>query len=52
MYLISYTIKYALIWNAKITYIQILIPIFKYLDLGANHLYLSPNHLYLVPIFK
>ena len=35
------------IWNAKLTYIQIFIPIFKYLDLGTNHLYLSSNHLYL-----
>ena len=35
------------VWNAKLTYIQIFIPIFKYLDLGTNHLYLSSNHLYL-----
>ena len=35
------------IWNAKLTYIQINVPIFKYLDLGTNHLYLSSNHLYL-----
>ena len=35
------------LWNAKLTYIQIFIPIFKYLDLGTNHLYLSSNHLYL-----
>ena len=33
--------------NYAITYIQIFIPIFKYLDLGTNHLYLSSNHLYL-----
>ena len=35
------------VWNAKLTYIQIFIPIFKYLDLGTNHLNLSSNHLYL-----
>ena len=35
------------IWNAKLTYIQIFVPIFKHLDLGSNHLYLSSNHLYL-----
>ena len=35
------------IWNAKLTYIQIFVPIFKYLYLGTNHLYLSSNHLYL-----
>ena len=27
--------------DAKLTYIQIFIPIFKYLSLGTNHLYLS-----------
>ena len=31
----------------SLTYIQIFIPIFKYLDLGTIHLYLSSNHLYL-----
>ena len=35
------------VWNAKLTYIQIFVPIFIYLDLGTNHLYLSSNHLYL-----
>ena len=35
------------VWNAKLTHIQIFIPIFKYLDLGTNHLYLASNHLYL-----
>ena len=25
------------IWNAKLTYIQIFVPIFKYLYLGTNH---------------
>ena len=35
------------VWNANLTYIQIFIPIFKYLDLGTNHVYLSLNHLYL-----
>ena len=38
------------LWNAKLTYtcIQIFIPIFKYFDIGTNHLlYLSSNHLYL-----
>ena len=33
------------VWNAKLTYIQKFIPIFKYLDLGTNHLYLSSNQL-------
>ena len=35
------------LWNAKLTYIQIFVPIIKYLDLGINHLYLSSNHMYL-----
>ena len=35
------------VWNAKLTYIQIFVPIFKYLNLGTNHLYLGTNHLYL-----
>ena len=38
---------FASLWNAKLTYIQIFVPIFKYLDLGTNHLYLSSNYLYL-----
>ena len=32
------------IWNAKLTYIQIFVPRFKYLDLGTTYLYLSSNH--------
>ena len=33
------------LWNTELTYIQIFIPIFKYLDLDTNHLYLYSNHL-------
>ena len=39
--------RFTLLWNAKLTYMQIFIPIFKYFDLGTNNLYLSSNHLYL-----
>ena len=29
--------KCRLVWNAKLTYIQIFVPIFKYLYLGTNN---------------
>ena len=34
-----------LLWNAKLTYIQIFVPIFKYLYLGTNDLKIGINHL-------
>ena len=37
--------KMPYLWNAKLTYIQIFVPICKYSDLGTNHLYQSSNHL-------